>query len=359
MPHILPPEFELRQRSCVEAMGRDGIDCLIMLPGTNFRYFTGIKFARERHRLLCAVMTREGELALMGTVFEEDKMSSGPTAATVETWTDEEDQWGRVAAFLRERFGQSPVLALEQTTNYYHYLDLRAAMPEATFADPVCATDRIRAIKSDAEIACFEEACARTRARMERVPSQLTEGMTERDLVTLYGPSAMIQFGLTTSMPNETAGARRLAEGDCIVIDAGDRVEGYRSDLTRTFFFGEPSARMREVYRTVNEAELAAIDAARPGAPAEVVDLAAREVIGKAGFGEFFTHRGGHGLGLDFHEIPLCVAGNEEPLEPGMVLTAEPGIYLPGEFGMRLEDDLLITEDGCRLLSRRGPLYLD
>jgi Xaa-Pro dipeptidase len=116
---------------------------------------------------------------------------------------------------------------------------------------------------------------------------------------------------------------------------------------------------MKEVYRVVNDAELAGIEAAKPGEPAEAVDLAARAVIEKAGYGGFFTHRGGHGLGLDFHEFPICVRGNREPLEPGMVLTCEPGVYLPGEFGIRLEDDILITATGGELLSRRGPLYLD
>jgi Xaa-Pro dipeptidase len=359
MPHILPAEIEDRQHRCVEAMAREGIDCLVVLPGSNFTYLTGLSFVRERHRLLLALLTREGELALMGTVFEAAKMGSGPARATVETWTDEEDQYARVAAWIASACGGAPRLALEHTANYYHYLALRAAVPEATLADPAPVTDRLRAIKSVAEISCIREACARTRGRMERVPSQLEEGMTERDLAGLFGPGAMVQFGPTTSLPNEIAGLRELKGGDPIVIDAGDRVEGYRSDLTRTFFFGGPTARMREVYRTVEEAELAAIDAARPGAPAENVDLAARRVIERAGFGEFFTHRGGHGLGLDFHELPICVAGNREPLLPGMVLTAEPGIYLPGEFGVRLEDDLLITENGCELLSRRGPLCLD
>jgi Xaa-Pro aminopeptidase len=194
---------------------------------------------------------------------------------------------------------------------------------------------------------------------MARVPSRLREGMTELELAREFGPGAMVQFGRTTSLPNEVAGERQLVEGDPVVIDAGDRVEGYRSDLTRTFVFGEPSAELREVYRVVDQAEQAAIAAARPGQPAEGVDLAARRVIEAAGFGEYFTHRGGHGIGLDFHDRPICVAGNSEPLEPGMVLTAEPGIYLPGEFGVRLEDDILITETGNELLCERGPHGID
>ena len=177
-------------------------------------------------------------------------------------------------------------------------------------------------------------------------------------MAAVFGPGGMIQFGLTTSSPNSAAGARKLEASDVVVIDAGDRVEGYRSDLSRTFLFGEPTSRMLEVYKVVNEAELAAIDAAKPGEPASVVDTAARAVIEKAGFGDFFTHRGGHGLGLSFHELPICAKGSPDILMPGMVLTAEPGIYLPGEFGIRLEDDILITETGAELISERGPLYV-
>lgn len=339
------------------AMEQNSIDCLLLLPGSNFAYLTGLRFARERYRLLAALFTREGRLAIMGTSFEEAKMGSGPLSAQVHTWTDEEDQYGRVAGWISDMCGKNARVGFELTINYYHFLAMREALPSARFVDPTVATDAVRAIKTEAEINCLREAAARTRRRMVKVPGQLTPGMTERDLVHLYGPGAMIQFGLTSSLPNEVAGGRELQDPDVIVIDAGDRVEGYRSDLTRTFFFGESTARMREIYRIVNEAELAGIEAARPGVPAEATDLAARAVIEKAGFGEFFNHRGGHGIGLDFHELPICVAGNRSPLKPGMVLTVEPGIYLPGEFGVRIEDDVIITESGCELLCERGPLF--
>lgn len=356
MPKVPPEEYRTRHKRCTEAMQQQGIDCLVLLPGSNFTYFTGLKFMRERYRLLAALITREGKLIVMGPTFEEAKMCSGPLEAQVHTWTDEENQYHHLAGMLKKECGTEARLGLELTSNYYHYLQLREELPDSEFIDPTPATSRIRAIKSKAEIECLREAAARTRARMEKVPSQLARGMTELELARAFGPGAMVQFGLTTSMPNEVAGTRKLQKGDPVVIDAGDRIEGYRSDLTRTFFFGESSEKMREVYRVVNEAELAAIEAAKPGAPAEVIDLAAREVIEKAGYGEFFTHRGGHGLGLDFHELPICVKGNREPLEPGMVLTAEPGVYLPGEFGVRIEDDILITETGHELLSQRGPL---
>jgi Xaa-Pro dipeptidase len=355
MPRITDEEHRQRVARCAEMLAREGLDCLLLLPGTNLYYFTGLRFARERYRLLAALIACDGRLWLMGPSFEQAKLGSGPVTAEVVTWTDEEDQYARVADTIWRPFGSSPKLGLEPTANYYHSLALGDAMPRAEITPCAAATDRLRAIKSPAEIACLREAAGLTRERMAGVPARLRAGITEVELAREFGPGAMVQFGRTTARPNEVAGERELEAGDPIVIDAGDRVEGYRSDLTRTFVFGEPSAKVREVYRVVDEAERAAIAAARPGVPAENVDLAARRVIEAAGYGALFTHRGGHGIGLDFHDLPICVVGNHVPLEPGMVLTAEPGIYLPGEFGVRLEDDILITDTGNELLSERGP----
>ena len=357
MAFITAEEHRERVGRCAQALAHEGFDCLFLLPGSSFTYFTGLSFARERFRLLVAIISFDGRVWLLGPTFEEAKLKSGPLDAEVISWTDTDDQYARVADTLWRPFGSKPKIGLEPTTNYHHFLALGQAMRKAKISMCAAATDRLRAIKSEAEVACLREAARRTRERMERVPSQLVPGMTELELSRLFGPGAMVQFGLTTSMPNEIAGERRLEDGDPIVIDAGDRVEGYRSDLTRTFIYGEPSKRLREVYRVVDDAEQAAIEAAVPGEPAEVVDLAARRVIERAGFGEYFTHRGGHGIGLDFHDLPICVAGNQEPLEPGMVITAEPGIYLPGEFGVRLEDDILVTDRGPEPISERGPLY--
>jgi len=357
MAFVTAKEHRQRTDRCAQVLAHEGLDCLFLLPGSSFTYFTGLSFARERYRLLAAIVSFDGRIWLLGPTFEEDKLRSSPLDAEVVTWTDEDDQFARVADTLWRPFGSRPKIGLEPTTNYFHFLGLSQAMRKAKIRECAAATDRLRAIKSEAEVACLREAARRTRERMERVPSQLEAGMTELELSRMFGPGAMVQIGLTTSMPNEVAGDRRLGDGDPVVIDAGDRVEGYRSDLTRTFLFGQPSAKLREVYRVVDDAEQAAIEAARPGEPAEVVDLAARRVIERAGYGEYFTHRGGHGIGLDFHDLPICVAGNHEPLEPGMVITAEPGIYLPGEFGVRLEDDILITGSGPEPISERGPLY--
>jgi Xaa-Pro dipeptidase len=352
-------EYGGRIARCAGALGAARLDCLVVLPGPTFRYLTGLAFARERHRVVAAVIHGDGTLDLMGPAFEEAKLGSCPVEARVTIWTDDEDQHGIMGAVIRAAAGEHASVGIEETTDTYHVTALAGALPGARLGDAGDLGERLRAIKSPAEVACLRAAAGRTRARMCRVPGQLEEGMTERELAALFGKGAMVQFGLTTSLPNAGAGSRELGRDDIVVIDAGDRVEGYRSDLTRTFFHGRPSARMRDVYRVVDEAELAAIEAARPGARAVEVDRAARAVIERAGFGHGYLHCAGHGLGLAFHEIPICSGRSEDVLAPGMVHTVEPGIYLPGEFGVRLEDDLVITEDGAELLAERGPLYLD
>lgn len=354
MARTAPGEIGERLARCAAAAASAGLDSVVLLPGSNFSYFTGLSPARERHRLFAAVIGADGGLDLVAARFEESAVAACPVPARAHLFDDDQDQAALLARIVAPLPGRRPCIGLEPTVPHYFVRALAAALPGARLEDAGEATDRLRAIKSAAELACLREAARRTAARMARVPGLLREGMTERELAAAFGPGAMVQVGTTTSRPNENGRDAALRPGDAIVIDAGDRVEGYRSDVARTFSFGEPSARMREVYGIVREAELAAIDAARPGAPAEEIDLAARRVIERAGYGAFFTHRGGHGIGLDFHEIPICVRGNAAPLEPGMVLTAEPGIYLPGELGVRLEDDLLITESGCEVLS--GPL---
>jgi len=355
MTRITKAERAERLTRCAAAMRSQGADCVVLLPGSSFSYFTGLSPVRERYRLFVAVAHADASLDLLGPVFEERRLSSCDVVDRVHLFADDEDQYALLSRIISSRCGARPRVGLELNAAYHHFLGLKAAAKNAAFVDTTPATDGLRAVKSPAEIACLREAAARTVARMERVPVQLREGMSERDLASAFGPSAMVQIGVTTSLPNESGGNERLKDGDAIVIDAGDRVEGYRSDVTRTFFFGTPSPRMREVYGIVREAEAAAIDAARPGVNAEEVDLAARRVIERAGYGPFFTHRGGHGIGLDFHEAPICVRGNKAPLAPGMVLTAEPGIYLPGEFGVRLEDDILITDTGCEVISGPTP----
>jgi Xaa-Pro dipeptidase len=180
------------------------------------------------------------------------------------------------------------------------------------------------------------------------------ERVLEEEFERLGTPSGgLVQFGPSSALPHGGPGGRKLRPGDVVLIDTGCNVNGYNSDVTRTACFGKPSDRVRLVYRTVDRAQLAGIQALRAGATGEQVDAAARKVIDDAGFGKYFTHRLGHGLGMDGHESPYLVSGNTAPLVPGNVETVEPGIYLPGEFGVRIEDDYAVTESSPLGLSER------
>jgi Xaa-Pro dipeptidase len=263
MTRITDAERGERLARCTAAMLGLGADCVVLLPGANFNYLTGLKPVRERYRLFAAVAHADGSLDLVGARFEERHLSACAVPARVHLFDDDEDQYALLSRVVSSRCGAHPRVGLELNAAYHHFLGLKAAAPSAVFVDPTPATDGLRALKSPAEVACLEEAAARTVARMARVPAQLRDGMSERELATAFGPSAMVQIGITTSRPNESGRDERLKPGDAIVIDAGDRVEGYRSDVTRTFFFGTPSPKMREIYGIVREAEAAAIDAAQ------------------------------------------------------------------------------------------------
>jgi Xaa-Pro dipeptidase len=195
----------------------------------------------------------------------------------------------------------------------------------------------------------------------------LTEGMTQGDFARLvamahtqlgYSGSAGVQVGKYSALPHGSVTPQVVREGSILLIDGGCKVEGYSSDISRTFVLGKPTQRMKDVFEIEHRAQAAALRAARPGVPCEAVDAAARKVIVDAGFGpdyKFFSHRVGHGMGMDGHEWPYLVRGNTLPLAPGMVFSDEPGIYIPGEFGIRLEDDMVITETGAELFTPQSP----
>jgi Xaa-Pro dipeptidase len=220
--------------------------------------------------------------------------------------------------------------------------------------------DSLREVKSPAEQSFIRAAGVRTVAAIEATWARLRAGTSEREGAAILGeefarvgiPSdGLVQFGPSSALPHGGPGDRRLAVGDVVLIDCGCEVHGYTSDITRTAAFGRADEKVRRVYDVVARAQRAGIDALTAGAAGERVDAAARKVIADAGFGEFFTHRLGHGLGMDGHESPYLVAGNVRPLVAGNVETVEPGIYIPGEFGVRIEDDYAVTSGRAERLS--------
>ena len=190
-------------------------------------------------------------------------------------------------------------------------------------------------------------------ARFERAFARLAPGVTEKEISSAFGGENVVQFGPSAAIPHGAATDRRLERDQAVLIDAWDNPEGYFYDITRSTWFGKPTDDYRRVWEIVHEAQAAAIERAAPGVACREVDRAARAVIEKAGYGEYFTHRLGHGLGIDVHEAPYMVEGNDIALEPGMTFTSEPGIYLPGRFGVRIEDDVVVTQTGAESLSPR------
>jgi Xaa-Pro dipeptidase len=208
-------------------------------------------------------------------------------------------------------------------------------------------------IKSADEIAMMRAAIAVALPRFRRAFAALKPGCLEAEISALVGGENMVQFGPSSAFPHGASGSTPLSKDQAVLIDAWDKPDGYYYDITRSTFYGTPTDEYRKVWSIVLEAQSAAIDKAAPGVPCFEVDAAARRVIEKAGYGEHFTHRLGHGLGIDVHEPPYMVGHDRTILEPGMTFTSEPGIYLAGRFGVRIEDDIVCTERGAESLSPR------
>jgi len=255
-------------------------------------------------------------------------------------------------------------MGIEPTTSYQSYRRLARTLPGWRFEDGALVTERLRIIKSPEEIALIRQAIAATEASIAATFSQLAVGMTERDVAQLLSREmasrgspggGLVQFGPSSALPHGGPSAGQLTRETVVLIDAGSRVEGYTSDITRTIWFGDaPSDEFKKVYNIVHDAQTAAIENAKPGVTqCQQVDRAARKVITDAGYGQYFTHRLGHGMGMDGHEPPYMVEGNTTVLEPGIVFTDEPGIYQLGKFGVRIEDDCMMTANGVEVLSHR------
>lgn len=342
-------------------------DIIISTPGTNFRYLSGINTHRME-RLVAFALPREGDPFLVCPAFEEDNMRRGLAGGEVLTWNESDDPFALLTTAIRKKAGPKARIGLEPTTWFWMAERLRAAFPDAVLGDGGPLFDALRTRKSPAEVDAMRKAAdiADDAARKARL--HLRAGMTEleaaailMDLVRTEGVThePLVQFGANSAIPHAMAGNTKLQRGDMVLFDLSAIVNGYLSDLTRMTVFGDATPEMKKVYGIVYEAQKAAIEAVKAGVPCQEIDRAARNVIAQAGFGEYFTHRTGHGLGLDIHEAPWLVEGNAAPLTAGAVITVEPGIYLPGRFGVRIEEDVLVTETGAELLSDRQPQLVE
>lgn len=339
-------------------------DAILLFRDSNILGFTGVPLAPS-DRLICGWINRAGQTALVVPGFEADMARALPSGSILVTWQEHEDAYASAAEAAR-------LLGVDRGRIYldgYMWLDaqrrLNEAMPHASFQTDPGILDSIREVKSPEEIEAIRAACHDTGLIYDLVSRRLQPGISEHELsrevieqlvkmgVTPFGD--LIQGGESAAIPHQPAGPRRFRDGDSVIVDFVARKQGYLGDMTRTFALGRASDDFVRAYQTVRAAQQAAIRAARPGVSCESVDAAARSVIESAGLGAYFTHRLGHGIGLDVHEPPYLVRGNARRLEVGMCMTVEPGVYLPGRFGIRIEDVIAITADGSEVLSNSVP----
>jgi Xaa-Pro dipeptidase len=357
---ITPDEFHSRLLRAQELMSQSTpkFDALLIGPGTSLYYFTGIQWWPSE-RLLALLVPSSGQPALISPAFEESRMRESLLyRAEVRVWQEDENPAKLAATTLADRNIRTGRIGIEERLPFTFFDHLRAAAPayEYVSADPV--TIGCRARKSPHELELMRLACEATFDVYRDVFANLKEGMSQEQIgdLVLAGYSkmqlrgdALVLLGPSSALPHGSKQPRTLKEGDIVMIDDGCFVEGYQADVTRTGVFGKPSERMQRAFEAVRKAQDAALDAARAGKFSGTVDDAARAQITAAGFGpdyKFFMHRVGHGMGLDIHEHPYLVRGSKTVLEPGMTFSNEPGIYIPNEFGIRCEDDMVITPEG-------------
>jgi Xaa-Pro dipeptidase len=362
-------------------MGEQKIDAIILAGGTSLNYFTGIRWGNSE-RLFAVVIPKVGNPYIVTPGFEEDRtreqLVGGPMEHTdVSVYQEDESPFEKVAQGLKDRGIATGRIGVEETTKFVFADSVGGAAPamKVTSATPITAGCRM--IKEPHEVELMRLACQVTLKCYEAVFHALQPGMTQNQVSSLIGAAygrlgfpgfASVQVGEYTALPHGSITPQTIREGTIIMIDDGCTVEGYQSDITRTFVLGKATDKMKKVFDIVHQAQSAGLKAARPGVALDSVDAAARKVVVDAGYGpgfKYFSHRLGHGMGMDGHEWPYLVKNNmygwEKALtaQPGMVFSDEPGIYIRGEFGVRLEDDMHITKDGAELFTPQSPSIED
>jgi D-alanyl-D-alanine dipeptidase len=332
-----------------------GLDAVVVTPSPDLAYLVGYD-APVLERLTALVLRPGGDPVLLVPELERPRAADSPAGKLVEirTWPDGEDPYAVARGLLPE----GGTLGATDRMWAAQLISLQQALPTATFVPASVALGKLRARKDAGEIHLLGRAARCTDEAFRRITREGLESRTEEDvakalrhhMVDSGHDSAdfwIVASGPNGASPHHEPGGRSIRMGDAVVLDFGGWVGGYCSDMTRTVCVGDPSAEIKEVHEIVREAQEAAFRSAGPGVPAEEVDRAARRVIDEAGYGACFIHRTGHGIGLEVHEPPYIVQGNVDPLEPGMCFSIEPGIYLPGQFGVRIEDIVAVTDDAA------------
>jgi Xaa-Pro dipeptidase len=369
---ITTVEREQRIEKARQLMAANKIDAIMITGGTSLVYFTNIHWWMSE-RLFAVILPVKGNPFYVCPAFEEDRareqIADGPggTNAEVRTWHEDESPYQRIAEGLKDRKLTAGNIGMEETVRYVFSEGLSKAAPGLRLVSATPVTTGCRMIKSQHELQLMKLANEVTLSAYEAAYLSTKEGMTQNDFGAMvqaahsqqgFEGGASIQVGENSALPHGSAKPQIIREGTILLMDGGCKVEGYESDISRTVVLGKPTDKMKQVFDIVHKAQSAALAAAKPGVQCQAVDAAARKVITDAGYGpdyKHFTHRVGHGIGMDGHEWPYLVRGNTLPLAPNMTFSDEPGIYIRGEFGVRLEDDMHITENGAELFTKQSP----
>ena len=356
---IAVAEYLARLDKARALMGKHGIGALLIEPGASLVYFTGVQWWRSE-RLTAAVLPRDGDLAIVTPHFEEPSVrESLRVPADVRVWNEHDDPLATVAGILRDRKVTAAV-GIEETVRFFAVDGLRKVMPRAEIKAGAPVVRGCRMVKSPAELALIQKANDITLAAYRHVWPRIQAGMSNHEVSAMMSAAhsalgaehefALVLLGEASAYPHGSGKPQAVRESEVVLMDCGCSVQGYQSDISRTFVFGKATAEQRKVWDQMREGQQIAIDAARVGVPAGAVDDAVRARYEKWGYGPGYklpglSHRTGHGIGLDGHEPVNLVHGEATPLAPGMCFSDEPGIYLPGRFGIRLEDCFHMGEE--------------
>jgi Xaa-Pro dipeptidase len=366
---IAKDEREARIEKARQLMAANHLDAIFMEGGTSLFYYTGVRWGLSE-RTFGIVIPRKGEIAWVTPGFEEARARELIQFGTdIRTWQEDESPFKLVADILRDRGVATGRVGMEERVRFFIADGIHLEAPHIDVVSATPVTAGCRMIKSPAEIALMQRANDITIAAYKAAWQTLREGMSQdelaRNITTAFNKlgadgDVSVQFGKYTAFPHGSATPQHLKEGDVVMIDDGVKVEGYTADITRTGVFGKPTQRQRDIWDLERKAQDAGFKAAQIGVPCEDVDAAARKVITDAGFGPGYKvpglpHRTGHGIGLDGHEWTYFVKGNRTPIAPGMCFSDEPTIAIYGEFGIRLEDCLHITDSGPKFFTAQAP----
>lgn len=358
-----------RNQKAAQLMQQHNIDAIFIESGTSLEYFTGISWWPSE-RLTGVLIFSDGTLQYIGPAFEKERLEEMiKLEGDVSSWEEHENPFELVAQLFKDKSGATATLGIEENVRFFQSDGISSFLSQATLINAKPITAGCRAIKTSKELALMKKANEITLEAYRIGFSKLKEGMSQYDLSAIVAEASTALgateagwagaiFGEYTAFPHGSKTAQKLKEGDMVLIDGGCKLGGYQADITRTTIFGKPTQRQQDIWNIVKEAQTAVYEKAKAGVPCELLDATARAVVDKYGFGngyENFFHRVGHGIGMDFHEWEYLVKGNTTPMQPGMCFSNEPGIYLYGELGVRLEDCFYITENGYEAFTPQSP----